>query len=135
MVGAYNAAAQMKRTLLCTTFVLVIAATLAADSNLRIDDVGLHGYFGIPTAVRLIVHNPSPQTQLIHLQVALGRQQGVITTNVAADISLSGGEQRQLELPILALGPEKRSSRPRRPPQMAPGSATTPIEGPCAKPI
>ncbi len=33
----------MRRVLLCTSFVLVLAASLIADSNLRITDVGLHG--------------------------------------------------------------------------------------------
>lgn len=97
----------MKRTLLCTSFILVLTASLVADSNLRIDDVGLHGYYGIPAAVRLTVRNPSSQAQPIHLQVAVANQYGV-TNTVAADMSLSGGEQRQLELPILAGGGETK---------------------------
>jgi hypothetical protein len=36
----------MKGALLWTSFVLVLAASLVANSNLRIDDVGLHGYYG-----------------------------------------------------------------------------------------
>ena len=34
----------MRRVLWCSGFVMVIAASLIADSNLRIADVGLHGY-------------------------------------------------------------------------------------------
>jgi P pilus assembly chaperone PapD len=64
----------MRRVLWCISFVLVLAASLIADSNLRITDVGLHGYYGTPSAVRLIVRNPSSQPQLIHLQVAAGNE-------------------------------------------------------------
>jgi len=93
----------MRRALLCAGFVFVFAASLLADSNLRIADVGLHGYYGTTAAVRLILRNPSLQPQSLHLQVAADDQNG--TTNaVTADVSLSGGEQREVELPILMPG-------------------------------
>lgn len=91
----------MRRLLLCITFVLVLAASLIADSNLRITDVGLHGYYGTPSAVRLILRNPSSQPQVIHLQVAAGNENDVNTNIVTTDVRLSGGEQRTLELPVL----------------------------------
>jgi len=90
----------MRRVLQCAGFVLVLAASLIADSNLRITDVGLHGYYGNTSAVRLLVRNPSSQQQLIHLQIA-ARTQNDVTNTVTADVKLSGGEQRALELPIL----------------------------------
>jgi hypothetical protein len=93
----------MRRALLCAGFVFVFAALLLADSNLRIADVGLHGYYGTTTAVRLILRNPSPQPQSLHLQVAADDQNGT-TNTVISDVSLSGGEQREVELPILMPG-------------------------------
>ncbi|MGO9864704.1 MAG: hypothetical protein ACLPLR_13920 [Terriglobales bacterium] len=90
----------MRRALLCAGFVFVFAASLLADPNLRIADVGLHGYYGSTAAVRLVVRNPSPQPQSIHLRIA-ANDQGGTTNTVAADVSLSGGEQRIVELPIL----------------------------------
>ncbi|MGA9545267.1 MAG: hypothetical protein WBQ85_16950 [Candidatus Sulfotelmatobacter sp.] len=94
----------MRRVLLCTGFVLALAASLLADSNLRITDVGLHGYSGAPSSVRLIVLNPSPEAQTIHLQVAATDQNNSVTNTVTADVSLNGGEQRGLELPLLMPG-------------------------------
>jgi hypothetical protein len=93
----------MRRLLLCTGFVLAVAASLAADSNLQISDIGLHGYLGTPSAVRLVVRNPSSQAQTIHLQVGASSERDV-TNAVSIDIGLNGGEQRELELPILMLG-------------------------------
>jgi hypothetical protein len=91
----------MRRVFLSAGFVLVVAAWLSADSNLRIADVGLHGYSGFSTtAVRLVVRNPFPQAQTIHLKVA-ATGENYVTNTVTADVSLSGGEQRELELPIL----------------------------------
>jgi hypothetical protein len=90
---------------LCSGFVLALAASLTADSNLHIVDVGLHGYSGTTSAVRIIVSNPSPESQTIHLQVAANSERGV-TNTVSADVSLSGGEQRELELPVLMQGVE-----------------------------
>jgi hypothetical protein len=86
-------------------FVLALAASLMADSNLRIVDVGLHGYSGTTSAVRLLVRNPSSEAQTIHLQVSASSERGV-TNAVAADVSLKGGEQRELELPVLMPGGE-----------------------------
>jgi hypothetical protein len=93
----------MRRVLWCSGFVLVFGASLIADSNLRIADVGLHGYFGAASAVRVIVRNPSSQAQTIHLQVAASNENG-ITNTVTTEVTLSGGEQRELELPILMGG-------------------------------
>jgi hypothetical protein len=90
----------MRRVLLCTSFVLILTASLIADSNLQIADVGLHGYYGAPSAVRLNVTNPSSQPQLFHLQVTAGNENEV-TNTVTTDLTLSGGEQRTVELPIL----------------------------------
>ena len=93
----------MRRVLPCTAFVLAFAASLIADSSLLIADVGLHGYSGSTSAVRLIVRNPSSQAQTIRLQVAASSENGV-TNTIATDIRLSGSEQRELELPILIPG-------------------------------
>jgi len=90
----------MKYSLLFITFQLVLAGSLIADSNLRIADVGLHGYPGTPSAVRLVVRDPSSQTQLIHLRLAASSENDFANT-VTIDVSLKGGEQRELELPIL----------------------------------
>jgi hypothetical protein len=95
----------MRRVLLCTSFVLTLTASLMADSNLRIVDVGLHGYSGTTSAVRLMVSNPSSEAQTIHLKIsAAGENNNNGTNTVTADISLSGGEQRELELPVLMPG-------------------------------
>ena len=91
----------MKRILLCIGFQLALAASLAADSNLRIVDVGLNGYSGATSAVRLVVHNPSSQPQPIDLRIAAGSKYG-FTNTVEIEIRLSGDEQRELELPILS---------------------------------
>src|SRR5271156_5820466 len=93
----------MRRAALSFGFVFVLAASLVADSNLRIADVGLHGYTGPTSAVRLIVTNPSAQAQTIHLRIAASSE-NEITNTVTTDVSLSGGEQRELELPILIPG-------------------------------
>ncbi len=90
----------MKRIWLCIAFQLAFAATLMADSNLRIVDVGLHGYSGTPSAVRLSVRNPSSQTQVIHLRVAVSNQLEV-TNTVIAEVNMQGNEQRELEVPII----------------------------------
>jgi len=90
----------MRHFLLCTGFLLVVATSLIADSNLRIADVGLHGYSGSTCAVRLVVRNPSLQKQTIHLRLA-SRNENEVSGSVTADIELGGGEQREVELPIL----------------------------------
>ena len=91
----------MRRVFLSAGFVLMVAASLSADSNLRIADVGVHGYSGFSTsAVRLVVRNPFPQAQTIHLKVAASGE-NYVTNTVTADVSLSGEEQRELELPVL----------------------------------
>jgi hypothetical protein len=95
----------MRRIFLCASFVLAVAAWLSADSNLRIADVGLHGYSGSTSAVRLAVRNPFPQAQVIHLRIAV-RGDNYVTNAVTADVSLGGGERREVELPIL-IGPGK----------------------------
>jgi hypothetical protein len=95
----------MRRVPLCTCFVLVLAVSLLADSNLRIADVGLHGYSGTTCAVRLIVRNPSSQSQTIHVQVT-ARGENNVTNAVTVDVSLNGGEQQELEMPILMPGGE-----------------------------
>jgi hypothetical protein len=90
----------MKRVLLCVGFKLLLAGSLIADSNLRIADVGLQGYSGNPSAIRLIVRNPSSQPQPIHLRVAASTQY-IAANVVTTDINMNGSEQRELELPIL----------------------------------
>ena len=95
----------MRRVLLCSGFVLALAASLIADSNLRIVDVGLHGYSGTTSAVRLIVRNPASEAEMIHLQVsATGENNNSGTNTITADVSLGGGEQLELELPVLMPG-------------------------------
>jgi hypothetical protein len=90
----------MKRILLCIAFQLALAGSATADSNLHITDVGLNGDFGTPAAVRLLIRNPSSQPQLIHLRItASDKNDG--TNSVESDVRLDGGEQRELELPIL----------------------------------
>src|SRR5258708_5137395 len=90
----------MKRILLCIAFQLALAGSLIADSNLRIAEVGLHDYSGTPSAVRLVIRNPSSRLQPIHLRLAATNEYDV-TNTVTTDVSLNGGEQRELELPIL----------------------------------
>ena len=94
---------KMRRILLWIGFELLLAASLRADSNLRIADVGLHGYYGNPSAIRLIVRNPSSQAQPVHLRVSVSVQWGA-TNAVTADILLNGGEQREVELPVAMSG-------------------------------
>jgi hypothetical protein len=95
----------MRRALACTGLVFVLAAALLADSNLRIADVGLHGYSSTTSAVRIIVRNPSSQAQVVHLQVAASTDNGyLLTDTITTDVSLSGGQQRELELPIVMPG-------------------------------
>jgi hypothetical protein len=94
----------MRRAVLCTGFVFGVAASLIADSGLRIVDVGLHGYSGsTPSAVRLIVGNPSVQAQTIHVRVDAGSENSG-TNTISTDLRMNGGEQRELELPILIPG-------------------------------
>jgi len=96
----------MKRILLCACFILAVAASLIADANLRIADVGLHGYSDFSTsAVRLAVRNPFSQAQTIHLKLAVSGE-NYVTNTVTSDVSLNGGEWRELEVPIL-IGPGK----------------------------
>lgn len=84
----------------CVCIVFALSAYLCADSNLRITDVGLHGYRGTPCAVRLVVRNPSSHEQSVHLRVAAA-DGWTGTDTVSSDVSLNGGEERQLELPLL----------------------------------
>jgi len=93
----------MKRALLWIGFELLLAGSFRADSNLRIADVGLHGYYGNPSAIRLIVRNPSPQSQPVHLRVSVTAQWGA-TNAFTADVLLNGGEQREVELPVAING-------------------------------
>jgi hypothetical protein len=93
----------MRSAGICLSLVLALAPPLFGDSNLRIADVGLEGYMGTPGAVRVIVRNPSSESQFIHLLVSLSDSGGT-TQTITSDISLSGGEQRQLELPVVFEG-------------------------------
>jgi hypothetical protein len=93
----------MKRILLCIGFQLALAGSLSADSNLHITDVGLNGYWGAPSAVRLVVRNPSAQAQPIHLLIAASYKDGGVTNTVENEVFLNGGEQRELEVPILSV--------------------------------
>jgi hypothetical protein len=86
--------------MLCAGFLLVAAGLLVADSNLRITDVGLHGYSGTISAVRVIVRNPSSQRQIIHLRVVASGESGS-RGSATTDVELGGGEERELELPLL----------------------------------
>ncbi len=99
----------MRPVLLCTGFVLALAASLVADANLRIADIGLHGYSGATSSVRLIVRNPSPEAQTIHLRIAATDQNNSVANNsvvntITADVTLNAGEERELELPLLMPG-------------------------------
>jgi len=96
----------MRSIALCL-YVVAVPAFLFADSNLRIADVGLHGYKGTPCAVRLVVRNPSSQPQIIHLQVAVTNG-WVFTNTVTSDVSLNGAEERELDLPALISGGETK---------------------------
>jgi hypothetical protein len=103
----------MKRALSCTTFLFVLALPLLADSNLRIDDVGLHGYVSSPSAVRLTVRNPFPKRQTVHVQLIVAQQYVYPSSasTVSADVNLDGGEQREMELPIVTSGARKVSAK------------------------
>jgi hypothetical protein len=92
----------MKRILVCIGFLLLLAGSLFADSNLSIIDVGLNGYSGTPSAIRLVVRNPSSKPQTIQLRIVARSQWGGGATNaVSADVNLDGGAERELEVPIL----------------------------------
>jgi hypothetical protein len=97
----------MKRALFCLTFVVALSAPLLADSNLKIADAGLHGYFGMPLAIRLSVRNPSAQPQTIHLRVVADSEWGRLGS-VTGEVELHGGEERQVELPLLTQGQNQR---------------------------
>ena len=84
--------------------IVALSACMFADSNLRITDVGLHGYLGSPSAVRMVVRNPSAQPQSIHLQLQLTGGGWGDAHTVSSDLSLAGSEQRELELPMLIRG-------------------------------
>lgn len=92
----------MRRTLLVLSVVLTVAGYLRGDANLKILDVGLHGYIGSPAAVRLFVQNPSAAKELLHLKVTVGEEWGGGT--VAGDVSLEPGEHRIVELPTFLAG-------------------------------
>lgn len=85
----------------CIGLILALSAYTYADSNLRISDIGLHGYSGTPCPVRLNVRNPSSQKQSIHLKVAAIDGWGNANSMVSSDVSVDAGEERQVELPIL----------------------------------
>jgi hypothetical protein len=93
--------ATTNRATLCISFILALAAPLAADSNLRIVDAGLHGYFGTPIAIRLLVRNPSLQAQSVHLRVTVAEDTGIMTNVVTDDLTLNAQEQRLVELPVV----------------------------------
>lgn len=93
----------MRSVRLCFALIVALAAPLFADANLHITDVGLHGYAGTPTAIRLVVKNPSSQAQSIHLRVTASTDFND-TSSVSSDLSLRGGEQRELELPLMLPG-------------------------------
>ena len=93
----------MKSTALCVCLLASLPALLFADVNLRIADAGLHGYAGAPTAVRLMLKNPSSQAQPVRVQVTV--TEGWDVTNTAsADVNLGAEEERVLELPVLISG-------------------------------
>ena len=91
--------AAMKLGLWCVISVFAPASPLLADANVRIADVGLNGYYSSITAVRVVLTNPSPQPQSIHLQVA-ATGQNEVTNSVTTEVLLGGLEQRTLELPV-----------------------------------
>jgi hypothetical protein len=81
----------MRRLLLYSGLVWLLAASLVAESNLRIVDVGLHGYSGpTTTAARLQVRNPSLHAQTLHLQMTVSGEDG-ITIGVTTDVLLGAG--------------------------------------------
>lgn len=90
----------MKYILLCIGSAFALCSPLIADSNLRITDVGLHGYYGNPAAVRIEIRNPFPQPQPIHVRIT-AKNGNLVTDVVTADFRLDGGEQREVELPIV----------------------------------
>src|SRR5271168_1618379 len=90
----------MRRLALVATFVFALVASLFAQSYLRIQDVGLHGYSSAPAAVGLSIRNPSTQAQSIRLRVAVSDYSGEISA-VTSDVWLNGSEERRLELPVL----------------------------------
>jgi len=100
----------MSRVVWCVVFVLAVTASLIADSNLRITDVGLHGYSSSTSAVRLIVRNPSSQAQTVHLRISTG-DRDVVSYTVTTDVRLAADELRELELPLVGLfrGPRHRA--------------------------
>lgn len=89
----------MRRVVSYIVFVLAFVASLIADSNLRITDVGLHGYSANISAVRLVVRNPSSQAQTVHLQISAG-DGNLVSNTVTADVRLAADELRELELPV-----------------------------------
>jgi hypothetical protein len=90
----------MRRLGLRIYLLFALITPLVADANLQIKDVGLHGYTGTPSVVEIALHNPSPRSQAIHLQIAAGNKENVLST-VTSDLTLNGGEQRELEVPVL----------------------------------
>jgi hypothetical protein len=91
----------MRRALFSASFVFALAASLAADSNLHISDVGLHGYAADPAAVRLVLRNPLSRPQVVHLRVSASNQWGG-SNAVTSEVSLRENEQLELELPLQA---------------------------------
>jgi hypothetical protein len=89
----------MKRIWLCVGVVLIFFRFALADQNLRIEDIGLHGYLSDPAPVTLLLHNPSSQPASIELRITISALNNP-TRLITARVSLSGGEQRRLELPI-----------------------------------
>ena len=92
----------MRRVWIGIVLVAMAAPWVAADENLRISDVGLHGYGGSP-GIQVIVRNPLPGKQTIHLELTAAGQYGV-TYVTKSDTILEAGEQRQLELPLEIAG-------------------------------
>ena len=94
----------MKWTLLCATVLVGIATLARADANLRIEDVGLHGYVGAPSPVTILLRNPSPQPQRIHIEISEEspeQSRPFYRSTVTSDVMLTGGEQRRIEIPVL----------------------------------
>lgn len=90
----------MKYILLFIGCAFLLTPPLLADSNLRITDVGLSGYYGYPAAVRIEVRNPSSQPQPIHVRIT-AKSAYLAADTVTADFPLNGGELREVELPIV----------------------------------
>jgi hypothetical protein len=99
----------MKRAVICLGMLLLLRVCVFADSNVRIEDVGLHGYLGTPAPILVSIHNPSPPAQAVHLQISIASAEGTINT-LTSDLTLAGGEQRRLELPALISGGKIRIS-------------------------